>query len=402
MRHLHEYKILYVAPERLADEIFIRALKETRVSFFAIDEAHCISQWGHGFRPEYRRLSQLKEKFPSSAVMALTATATKEVQADIASQLAMREPLIVRASFDRPNLTFGVVWRDSSSSQLHQFLKKHPNQSGIIYASTRKGVDETYGALLQKGFQVGKYHAGLSDGERMLAQTQFLSGETLIIVATVAFGMGIHKSDIRFVVHIDMPRSLEQYYQEVGRAGRDGLPSSCFMMFSAQEKMIYQAFLEQIENEQLRRASKLKIDKMYTYCRTSHCRRKVLLQYFGEVYPRSNCGTCDNCLDEKEMIDQTVLGQKILSCVYRVGQRFGVQYVIDVLRGSKKDTIFKNGHHQLSTYRLTPECSEKELRACIESLIDKGFLHRSTGDYPVLKWSDTSLAVVKGEVKVLL
>lgn len=401
MNHLNEYKLLYVAPERFSDENFIRSLKEASISFFAIDEAHCISQWGHSFRPEYRKMSLLKKEFPLSSVIALTATATKEVQADIAAQLSMQDPFIVRASFDRPNLTFHVFSKNSAVNQLNQFLIKHPDESGIIYAATRKTVDETHALLVQKGFKAGKYHAGLSDVERLKAQDEFIYGHSPLMVATVAFGMGIHKPDIRFVVHMDMPRSIEQYYQEVGRAGRDGLPAECLMFYSSQELVLYNLFLDQIDDKEVKRATKLKTDKIYSFCRTSFCRRKELLSYFGEIYPSLSCNGCDNCLGNTDLVDETLTAQKILSCIYRLDQKFGIQYVIDVLRGSKKDALLKNGHDQLSTYRLMPESSEEDLRAFIHLLLEKSYLKRSEGEYPVLKWTEQSLDVVRGKTRVM-
>lgn len=401
LRNLSNFKLLYIAPERLSDKNFIEHLQRIPVSLFAIDEAHCISQWGHSFRLEYRQLSFLKTAFPGSSIVALTATATKDVERDIIAQLGMKEPHIVRASFDRPNLSIHIQAKTTPMSQLRDFLIKHKGKSGIIYAATRKGVDETYATLLQEGFKLGKYHAGLSDQERTKAQHEFIHGECLLIVATVAFGMGIHKPDIRFVVHMDMPRSIEQYYQEVGRAGRDGLPSECLMLYSAQELMIYKLFLNQISDETVRKTTQAKTEKMLSLCKSSQCRRHELLRYFGETYPSSSCNSCDRCLDSSEL-DETIVAQQILSCVYRLKHQFGVKHVIDVLRGAKTQMIFHRGHDRLSTYNLMAQYSEEDLRYYISTLIEKGFLERSEGEYPVLRWTATSPNVTNGTQIVMM
>ncbi len=402
MGHLEEYKLLYVAPERLSSQEFVDRLKEAKVSLVAIDEAHCISQWGHSFRPEYRQLALLKQLFPNTPVMALTATATREVEKDIASQLAMQTPFVVRASFDRPNLTLRIAPRASSVGQWMGFLAKHEGQSGIIYSATRKGVEEAYDRLQREGMKVGRYHAGLSDAERAKAQHDFIYGECLVMVATVAFGMGIHKPDIRFIVHLDMPRSVEQYYQEVGRAGRDGLPSECLMLYSAKEFILYKHFLKEISDEAVRLQTKKKTEAIYAFCTSTTCRRKGLLRYFGETYESGPCEGCDVCLDSTELVDATVLAQKILSCVYRVEQKFGIGHVIDVLRGAKTKAIFDWGHDKLSTFNLLADCSAAELQSAIAGLIEKGLLERTTGDYPVLRWTDASRAAVRGETLVML
>lgn len=402
MSNLKDLKLLYVAPERLADKGFIQSLKQANVSLFAIDEAHCISQWGHSFRPDYRQLSLLKKEFPQCPIVALTATATSEVKEDIAAQLSMNNPFVVKASFDRPNLTFQIQKKDDPLSQIREFISKHPDQPGIIYAATRNTVDETYESLLRENFKVGKYHAGLSDADRSRAQHDFIHGECLLMVATVAFGMGIHKPDIRFVAHLDMPRSIEQYYQEVGRAGRDGLAAECLMLYSPQDLKIYQLFTQKITDEALKQTTKDKTDKMYFLCKSPRCRRKELLRYFGETYPLSNCGSCDNCVDTTELYDETIPAQKILSCVFRLHQRFGVKYVIDVLRGSKIKEIYERGHDRLSTYNLMAEYTEADLRYYIDALIEKRLLERSDGEYPVLKWTDLSESVTKGLEKVML
>jgi len=398
--HLHEYKMLYVAPERFANPEFIKRLQQIKVALFAIDEAHCISQWGHSFRPDYRELALLKKLFPQTPVMALTATATKDVEKDIATQLALKEPFTIRASFDRPNLTFRIYQKDNVEKQVLKFLAKHPNESGILYGATRKVVDEIHEVLVSKGFKVGKYHAGLSDTERMRAQQEFIYGQTPLMVATVAFGMGIHKPDIRFIVHLDMPRSVEQYYQEVGRAGRDSLPAECMMLYSAQEFRIYDLFLKEIQDETVRRQTKAKTEKIYALCQSSACRRKEILRYFGERYGAAYCEGCDQCLDDTDLIDITLSAQKILSCVYRLEEKYGIKYVIDVLRGIQAKPIFDKGHDKLSTFNLMPECSEEELRGIIFVLIEKGYLERTEGDYPVIKWSPLSRKLVRGETRV--
>lgn len=402
LNNLQDYKLLYVAPERLADKSFIEKLQQTEISFIAIDEAHCISQWGHSFRPEYRQLSFLKTAFPKSNLIALTATATKEVQEDIISQLLLKAPHIEKASFDRPNLTVLIDFKENEADQLNEFLEKHPDEPGIIYAATRKKVDEAHEMLSRIGFKVEKYHAGMTDSERANAQNDFVYGRVNLMVATLAFGMGIHKPDIRFIVHLDMPRSIEQYYQEIGRAGRDGLPAECLMLYSPKDMQIYEYFLKDIPEQKVRDSMKVKTDTMYKLCRTWYCRRKGLLEYFGENYPTETCSNCDNCIHHMEEMDATIDSQKILSCVYRVQQRFGAKYVIEVLRGSKSKNILERGHETLSTYGLMKDQSEGDLLFLINALLDQGYLKRSEGDYPVLQWTEHTRNVTSGGQKVIL
>lgn len=399
LQNLPDYKLLYVAPERLVDPQFIERLKEVKISFFVIDEAHCISQWGHSFRVEYRKLSLLKEIFPHCPVIALTATATLDVEKDIQVQLAMRNPTIIKGSFDRPNLTIKLNPKIHVEKQVKLFLEQQGNRPGIIYSATRKGVENAFEQLQGAGYAVGRYHAGLSEKERSASQHAFLHDQVTLMVATVAFGMGVHKPDIRFIIHLDMPRNIEQYYQEIGRAGRDGLPAECLMLYSMQDFIIYKTFLEDIEDLEIRKQMKAKTESMHRLCTSLKCRRKELLRYFGELFPNEKCGACDNCL-EVDQIEGTLIAQKILSCVFRLKQNIGMRMATDVLRGSKGHHVLSRGYDQLSTYGLLNDLPEQEVRYYIESLIHLGLLKLTEGEYPVLKWTELSSAVIKGEQTV--
>ncbi len=316
--------------------------------------------------------------------------------------MSMKNPCVIKGSFDRPNLTIRIHSKFKPEEQLEKFLQEHQEQSGIIYSATRKGVDATYQELKKQGFNVGRYHAGMAEQERSIAQNSFLHDQTTIMVATVAFGMGIHKPDIRYVVHLDMPKTIEQYYQEIGRAGRDGLPAECLMLYGAQDLIIYKSFLQQLEDPIIQQEMRRKTDAMYKLCTSLKCRRLLLLRYFGEGYSKVPCGACDICLEDYESQDATITAQKILSCVWRLNQNVGIRMVTDVLRGSKSQPLVNRGYDKLSTYGLLKEMSEAEVRYCIDSLIHLGLLQVTEGDYPVLKWTERSQDAVKGHEPIFI
>lgn len=395
LRHLNQFKLVYVAPERLVDPSFLEALSNVTLSFFVIDEAHCISQWGHAFRPEYRQLTILKERFPHLPIAAFTATATRDVAQDIRTQLSLKG-LSVLGGFDRPNLTINIYDRTDIKQQVLTLIQDHADESGILYASTRKGVEAMYTFLKSKGIAVGKYHAGLSEQERKQSQTLFIQDQVPWLVATVAFGMGINKPDVRVVCHLDMPKNMEQYYQEIGRAGRDGLPSVCTLFYAPRDAMTYLSFFEELEDPVIKLEMKRKTERMNTFCHSIECRRASLLRYFGETYP-APCQNCDACITPATVIDGSIIAQKILSCVYRLKQSFGLNYVMDVLRGADQQEIKNRGHHTLSTYNLMPEVSKQELRHYIFSLINLGVLELTGGQYPLLKLTPLSVPILKGQ-----
>ena len=398
-----EVKLLYISPERLQTEETIDLLRSAALSFFVIDEAHCISHWGHDFRDEYRQLGIIKDNFPGINIHAFTATATKEVQADILAQLRFDRPQINIASVDRPNLAYRVMPRANVISQITGVLEKHPGEAGIIYCLRRSDVDNISARLNKLGFKNLPYHAGLSDEERRLNQDQFVREEVNIIVATVAFGMGIDRSDIRFVIHAAMPKSIEHYHQETGRAGRDGLPSSCYMFYGGGDFGVWKFFSEQSANRDVM-LEKLRI--IYKFCTQPQCRHKVFVNYFGQEYGQSSCQACDYCLGEVDMVDDPAgVGRKILNCIdsvkYGDGGGFGAGYIANVLKGNPTSQIARWGHQGNPNFAAMSSETLVSISYLIEQLIGQGFLERQ-GEYDTLSLTDFGRRLLKGEITPIL
>jgi ATP-dependent DNA helicase RecQ len=391
------YRLLYVSPERLAgdgSESFLAMLDRSQVSFIAVDEAHCISQWGHDFRPEYRQLARLRDAFPGVSLHAYTATATARVRHDIATQLALRNPIELVGSFDRPNLVYRVLGRAKLKHQLQDVLGRHRGHAGIVYCTSRREVDALAAWLCEIGVRARPYHAGLADRERARNQDAFLDEHADVVVATVAFGMGIDRSDVRFVVHAGAPQSLEHYQQESGRAGRDGLEAECVLIYSTADFLKWRVMLER--NGELTPARRGLLRDIEGYAAGVGCRHKRLLAYFGETDTRQNCGACDYCLDELEPVpDPVVLARKVLSCVARVGQRFGATHVANVLRGAETEQVTSRGHGALTTFGLLRDCTVPEVRGYIEQLIAHRLLRQTDDDYPVLALTAEGVALLK-------
>lgn len=391
------YRMLYLAPERLVSdsgEGSIWSLSSLPVSFIAVDEAHCISQWGHDFRPEYRQLSTLRRAIPQASMHAFTATATARVRGDIVSQLGLRDPVELVGSFDRPNLVYRVLARSNLKRQILDVLSRHRGQAGIIYCLSRRDVDELAAWLNDEGHRARPYHAGLADHDRHRNQDAFLNEEIDIIVATVAFGMGIDRSDVRFVVHAGAPQSLEHYQQESGRAGRDGLEAECVLITSAADFLKWRALLER--NGELTDERRSLMRDMERYAARVGCRHRHIVGYFGEQYQRASCDACDYCLGELEAVAEPVmLARKVLSCVARVGQRFGAAHVANVLRGSESDQVAARGHAQLTTFGLLRGASIDEVRGYIDQLLSHGLLQQSDDNYPVLQLTSDGAVLMR-------
>jgi ATP-dependent DNA helicase RecQ len=394
-------KLLYVSPERLMMQGFLDFLKSGGISSVAIDEAHCISMWGHDFRPEYRRLSMLREALPGVPIGTYTATATEQVRRDIAEQLRLDCPKILVGEFDRSNLVYRVRRRNNVLKQIRSVLEQHTGESGIIYCLRRSDVDEMTQALAGMGYRVAPYHAGMADDEREKKQQAFIDEEVDIIVATVAFGMGIDKSNVRYVIHAAMPKSLEHYQQESGRAGRDNLEAECFLFYSGADYLIWKRILEESEPQMLEIGT-AKLGQMYRYCNGVACRHRAILAYFGQELGKGNCDACDICLGEVEGVpDALVVAQKILSCIIRQGERFGADYTAGVLIGSREDRVAANRHDQLSTYGLLKDATRSVVRDWIEQLAEQECIER-VGEYGVLKVTEKGRRVLKGLDQPLL
>ncbi|MDG2525856.1 DNA helicase RecQ [Stenotrophomonas sp. HITSZ_GD] len=397
-----ELDLLYVAPERLLTGRFLSLLERSRIALFAIDEAHCVSQWGHDFRPEYRQLTVLHERWPQVPRIALTATADPPTQREIAERLDLTQARHFVSSFDRPNIRYTVVQKDNARRQLLDFLGRHRDEAGIVYAMSRRKVEETAEFLCAQGYNALPYHAGLPAEVRAANQRRFLREDGIVMCATIAFGMGIDKPDVRFVAHVDLPKSMEGYYQETGRAGRDGEASEAWLCYGLGDVVLLKQMIEQGEAaEERKRLERAKLDHLLGYCESMQCRRQVLLAGFGETYPQP-CGNCDNCLTPAAAWDATVPAQKALSCVYRSGQRFGVGHLIDILRGSDGEKIRQFGHEQLSTYGIGRDLDSRTWRSVFRQLVAAHLLEVDSEGHGGLRLTDASRQVLKGGRTVMM
>ena len=396
----NQLDLLYVSPERLLQFGFQQTLRTTEVALFAIDEAHCVSHWGHDFRHDYRALGQIKARFPDIPVIGLTATADIATQSDILTQLQLNDPLVYKGSFDRPNIRYRVMSKYKAFEQVVTYVKQQEG-SGIIYCNSRAKVDDLHAKLFKQGFRCAAYHAGMDADERELVQRQFLNDKIDIVVATVAFGMGINKSNVRYVVHHDVPRSVESYYQETGRAGRDGLESEAMLLFDEKDAARVRQWLEQGEQADRNAIELQKFAAMEAFSEAQTCRRQVLLNYFSQ-FSDSACGNCDICLDPPTMIDGLVISQKVLSCILRLSQQASTQYLIDVLRGKQLKRLQEAGHHQLSTYGIGKDKSDSYWHNMINQLIHKGLIRVDITANAALRLTEAARPVLKGEVAVQL
>jgi len=404
--HRGEWRLLYVAPERLMLDGWKENLKNWNVAALAIDEAHCISEWGHDFRPEYRQIASLRELLPEIPVMALTATATERVRVDIIRHLKLRDPDVFVASFNRPNLTYRVVPKDGPLKQVIDFIRRRESESGIIYCASRAATERTAEALAGRGFAARAYHAGLDAEERSRNQEAFLRDEVRIICATIAFGMGINKPNVRYIIHYDLPKNLEGYYQETGRAGRDGLPGDCLLLFSAGDVAKQLHFIDEMTDASEQQVARRQLQTMLHYAEGAGCRRREILGYFGEAYPHEHCGACDNCLEPRETYDGTLLAQKFLSCVWRIGQasRFstGMGHIIEVLTGADTEKIRRWGHDRLTTYGIGKDLARQEWSGVGRELLRLGLIEVASGEFATVELTDAGITALRSRQPVTL
>ncbi|MFN5568697.1 MAG: DNA helicase RecQ [Bradyrhizobium sp.] len=396
--------LLYVAPERLVTPRCLALLERADIALFAIDEAHCVSQWGHDFRPEYIGLSIIAERFPEVPRIALTATADELTRKEIAERLGLTDAPQFVASFDRPNIRYEIVDKNNGPAQLKAFIKeRHPGDAGVVYCLSRAKVEDTAAALTEAGITAIPYHAGLEASVRSRNQDRFINEDGIVVVATVAFGMGIDKPDVRFVAHLDLPKSIEAYYQETGRAGRDGKPSTAWMAYGLSDIVQQRRMIDESTGaEAFKRVSIRKLDALVALAETAGCRRRLLLSYFGETPADEKCGNCDKCLSPPQVRDGKVIAQKLLSCAYRTGQRFGAMHLIDVLVGRATERVKQFGHDQLSVFGVGRELNEKQWRAALRQLVAMGHLAPDSEAYGALKLTESARGVLKGETPILL